>query len=118
MEIQMKTRSFIVAVAALSFTTAALATGAAADYTIVTLAKKYSSSQLETICAREGGSSYRMARGTYGCTNGSNGVECQNDGTCRGFLKAPFTLVGAGNSNHRDIGAELVLELPAAPATQ
>jgi hypothetical protein len=118
MEIQMKTRSFIVAVAALSFVPVAFATAAAADYTIVPLAKKYSSSQLETICAREGGSSYRMARGTYGCTNGGNGVECQNDGACRAFLKIPFALVGAGNSNHRALGAELVLEMPAAPVTE
>jgi len=114
----MKTRSFIVAVAVLLFAPVALATGAAADYTIVPLAKKYSSSQLETICAREGGSSYRAARGTYGCTNGGNGVECQNDGACKAFLKTPFALVGAGDSNHHHVGAELVLELPSAPATQ
>lgn len=112
----MKIRSFIVAVAALSFATAALATGASADY--MTLGKKYSSSELASICERSDGSWYRAARGTYGCVAGGNVVECSNAGVCTGYTKAPFALVTTGASNHRAIGAEAVLQTPAAPATQ
>ena len=112
----MKTRSFIVAVAALSFATVALATGAAADY--VTLSNQYASSQLESICARNDGSFYRAARGTYGCVAGGNVVECSNAGACAGFTQTPFALLGTGSSNHRELGAETVLQTPAAPAAE
>ena len=112
----MKTRSFIVAIAALSFATAALATGAAADY--VTLSNKYASSQLESICARNDGSFYRAARGTYGCVAGGNVVECSNAGACTGFTQTPFALLGTGSSNHRELGAETVLQTPAPPTEE
>jgi hypothetical protein len=98
MEIEMKIRSFIVAVAVLSF-----ATAASADY--MTLGKKYSSSQLASICERSDGSWYRAARGTYGCVAGGNVVECSNAGVCTGYTRTPFALVTTGASNQRAIGA-------------
>ena len=112
----MKIRSVIVAVAALSFATAAFATGAAADF--MTLSKKYSSSDLASICERSDGSSYRGARGTYGCVAGGNVVECSNAGACTGYTTTPFALVTTGASNHRQVGAETVLRTPPAPPTQ
>jgi hypothetical protein len=115
-EIQMKTRSVIVAVAALSFATAALATSAAAD--VMTLGKKYSSSDLASICQRNDGAWYRAARGTYGCVAAGNVVECSNAGVCTGYTEMPFALVTTGAGNHRQTGAEAVLQTPLMPATQ
>ena len=116
----MKTRSFIGTVAALSLASVALAAGtfiggAAADSTTIPLGKAYSSGELAAICSRDGGQSYRAARGTYGCILGSNVVECWNDGSCRGSTTTPLAVAGGDAANHRGIGAEQVLQAQPAP---
>ena len=114
----MKMRSFIVAVAALSFATVALATGAAAETKIVNISKKYSKLGLEAICTREGGSSYGVTGGSYGCTKGNNTVECQKDGTCKGYISGLYAPASTGGSNHWGGSAELLLEMQSAPSQQ
>src|ERR1041385_8939771 len=119
----MKTRSFIGTVAALSVASVALAAGtfiggAAADFKTIPLGKTYSSAELAALCSRDGGRSYRMARGTYGCILGTNVVECWNDGSCRGYTATPLALAAGGASNHRGIGAERVLQAPLAPGLE
>lgn len=82
----MKTRSFIAAIAALSLSTLALTAGDAAATKIVEIQGKYSKIKLDGICAANGGNSYGTASGSYGCTKGSNTVECHNDGSCKGYI--------------------------------
>ena len=73
----MKTRSFVAAIAALSLPILAVTAGDAAATKIVEIQGKYSKIKLDGICAANGGSSYGTAGGSYGCTKGSNTVECQ-----------------------------------------
>ena len=82
----MKTRSVIAAIAALSLSMLALTAGDAAATQIVEIKGKYSKIKLDGICAANGGNSYGTASGSYGCTKGSNTVECHNDGSCKGYI--------------------------------
>ena len=82
----MKTYSFIAAIAALSLSTLALTAGDAAAAKIVEIQGKYTKIKLDGICAANGGNSYGTAGGTYGCTKGNVSVECQNDGSCKGYI--------------------------------
>ena len=82
----MKTRSFVAAIAALSLPILAVTAGDAAATKIVEIQGKYSKIKLDGICAANGGSSYGTASGSYGCTKGSNTVECHNDGSCKGYI--------------------------------
>jgi len=84
----------------------------------MTLGKKYSSSELASICQRNDGTWYRAARGTYGCVADGNVVECSNAGVCTGYTETPLALVTTGASNHRAVGAEAVLQTPLMPTTQ
>ena len=82
----MKTCSFIAAIAALGLPTLALTAGDAAAAKVVEIQGKYSKIKLDGICAANGGNSYGTAGGTYGCTKGNVSVECQNDGSCKGYI--------------------------------
>jgi hypothetical protein len=86
MEVEMKTRSFIAAVAALTLSTLAATIGDALAAKVVILEGRYTKLKLDGICAANGGNSYGSAGGTYGCSKGNNSVECQNDGRCKGYL--------------------------------
>lgn len=89
------------------------ATAAAADYTIVSLDKKYSGQELAAICALENAAFYRSLEGRYGCTNGENNVECLEDGACTAFIQAPFAFAGP---HAKEADAETVLRMPVQPA--
>lgn len=103
-------------VTALSIGAALTSAEAAAESKIVDLSRRYSRTELDAICMREGGSSYGTAQ-TYGCTKGSNVVACGAGGRCRGYL---WMLPGPGNGP-ADLtlikdwpgNAELILEMPA-----
>ena len=82
----MKTRSLIAVIAALSLSTLALTAGDAAAAKIVEIQGKYTKIKLDGICAANGGNSYGIAGGTYGCSKGNVSVECQNDGSCKGYI--------------------------------
>ena len=116
MGLEMKSRSFVVILAALSSATMALATHAFAEQKVVNIGKKYSKLQLEGICTREGGAFYGNAGGSYGCTKGPNTVECHNDGSCKGYLPAIYVSAGGGTNGGNS--AESVLEQASAPDKQ
>ena len=82
----MKTRSFFAAIAALSLSTLALTAGDAAAAKIVEIQGKYSKIKLDGICAANGGNSYGSADTAYGCSKGNVTVECQKDGSCKGYV--------------------------------
>ena len=82
----MKTRSFVAAIAVLSLSTFAFTAGDAFAAKIVEIQGKYSKIKLDGICAANGGNSYGTAGGTYGCSKGNVSVECQNDGSCKGYI--------------------------------
>ena len=82
----MKTCSFIAAIAALSLSTLAVTAAPAFAAKVVEIQGKYSKIKLDGICAANGGNSYGTAGGTYGCTKGNVSVECQNDGSCKGYV--------------------------------
>jgi hypothetical protein len=56
---------------------------------------------------------YHSAEGVYGCTNGANNVECRRDGSCTGYIQAPYAFTGAGGDT--DVGAAMVLQTQLAP---
>ena len=82
----MKTRSLIAVVAALSLSTLAVIAAPAFAAKIVEIQGKYSKIKLDGICAANGGNSYGTAGGTYGCSKGNVTVECNKDGSCKGFI--------------------------------
>ncbi len=82
----MKTRSLIAAIAALSLSTLAVTAAPAFAAKIVEIQGKYSKIKLDGICAANGGNSYGTADGTYGCSKGNVTVECQKDGSCKGYI--------------------------------
>src|SRR5687767_2443925 len=82
----MKIRSLIVAAAALSLSTLALTAGDAFAAKIVPIQGKYSKIRLDGICAANGGNSYGTADTAYGCSKGNVTVECNKDGSCKGFV--------------------------------
>jgi hypothetical protein len=86
MEGEMKTRSLIAAIAALSLSTLAVTAAPAFAAKVVEIQGKYTKIKLDGICAANGGNSYGTAGGTYGCTKGNVSVECQNDGSCKGYI--------------------------------
>jgi hypothetical protein len=86
MEGEMKTRSLIAVAAALSLSTLAVTAAPAFAAKIVEIQGKYTKIKLDGICAANGGNSYGTAGGTYGCTKGNVSVECQNDGSCKGYI--------------------------------
>ena len=53
---------------------------------IVEIQGKYSKIKLDGICAANGGNSYGTADTAYGCTKGNVSVECQKDGSCKGYV--------------------------------
>jgi hypothetical protein len=85
MESEMKTRSLIAAIAALSLSTLMTATPAFA-VKVVEIQGKYSKIKLDGICSANGGNSYGTADTAYGCTKGNVSVECQKDGSCKGYV--------------------------------
>src|SRR5687767_5107667 len=86
MESEMKTRYSIAAIVALSLPILAVTAGDAAAAKIVEIQGKYTKIKLDGICAANGGNSYGTAGGTYGCTKGNVSLECQNDGSCKGYI--------------------------------
>jgi hypothetical protein len=66
---------------------------------IVEIAGKYSKIKLDGICSANGGASYGSATTGYGCTKGSNTVECDKSGSCKGYVseKAARRNVGIGD---------------------
>lgn len=82
----MKTRSFIATIAGLSLSILTVTAAPAFAAKIVEIQGKYSKIKLDGICAANGGNSYGTAGGTYGCTKGNVSVECQNDGSCKGYI--------------------------------
>ena len=82
----MKTLSFIAAIAALSLSTLALTAGEAAATKVIEIQGKYSKIKLDGICSANGGSSYGSADTAYGCSKGNVTVECQKDGSCKGYI--------------------------------
>jgi hypothetical protein len=110
MEGEMKTRSFIAAIAALSLSTLALTAGEAAATKVIEIQGKYSKIKLDGICSANGGNSYGTADTAYGCSKGNVTVECQKDGSCKGyvFFKA------ASGGNHM-VSPSAVLQQSDAP---
>ena len=82
----MKTRSFIAAIAALSLSTLAVTAAPALAAKIVEIQGKYTKIKLDGICAANGGNSYGTADTAYGCSKGNVTVECQKDGSCKGYV--------------------------------
>lgn len=82
----MKTRSLIAVVAALSLSTLAVTATPAFAAKIVEIQGKYSKIKLDGICAANGGNSYGTADTAYGCSKGNVTVECQKDGSCKGYI--------------------------------
>jgi len=82
----MKTRSLIAAIAALSLSTLAVIAEPAFAAKIVEIQGKYSKIKLDGICSANGGSSYGTADTAYGCSKGNVSVECQKDGSCKGYI--------------------------------
>ena len=107
----MKTRSFVAAIAALTLSALTIAAGDAAATQIVEIKGKYSKIKLDGICAANGGNSYGTAGGSYGCTKGSNTVECHNDGSCKGYI-------GIQTPRRNPVAGEpaMVLQQPEAAA--
>ena len=82
----MKTFSFVAAIVALGLLTMVVTADHALAAKIVEIQGKYTKIKLDGICAANGGNSYGTAGGTYGCTKGNVSVECQNDGSCKGYI--------------------------------
>jgi len=82
----MKTLSFVAAIVALGLSTLVVTADHALAAKIVEIQGKYTKIKLDGICAANGGNSYGTAGGTYGCTKGNVSVECQNDGSCKGYI--------------------------------
>jgi hypothetical protein len=114
MEGEMKTCSFIAAIAALSLSTLALTAGDAAAAKIVEIQGKYTKIKLDGICAANGGNSYGTAGGTYGCTKGNVSVECQNDGSCKGYV----FMQAASHGGRAVSSPDAVLQQSEAPLTR
>ena len=107
----MKTHSFFAAIAALSLSILAVTTGDAAAAKIVEIQGKYSKIKLDGICAANGGNSYGTAGGTYGCSKGNVSVECQNDGSCKGYI----VMQAASHGGRVMIGPDAVLQQAEQP---
>jgi hypothetical protein len=86
MESEMKTLSFVAAIVVLGLSTLVVTADDALAAKIVEIQGKYTKIKLDGICAANGGNSYGTAGGTYGCTKGNVSVECQNDGSCKGYV--------------------------------
>jgi hypothetical protein len=82
----MRTFSFVAAIVALGLSILVVTAGDAVAAKIVEIQGKYTKIKLDGICAANGGNSYGTAGGTYGCTKGNVSVECQNDGSCKGYV--------------------------------
>ena len=82
----MKTRSLIAVVAALSLSALAVTAAPAFAAKIVEIQGKYSKIKLDGICSANGGNSYGTADTAYGCSKGNVTVECNKDGSCKGFI--------------------------------
>lgn len=82
----MTTRSLIAAIAALSLSILAVTAVPAFAAKIVEIQGKYSKIKLDGICAANGGNSYGTADTAYGCSKGNVTVECQKDGSCKGYI--------------------------------
>lgn len=82
----MKTFSFVTAIVALGLSILVVTADHALAAKIVEIQGKYTKIKLDGICAANGGNSYGTAGGTYGCTKGNVSVECQNDGSCKGYI--------------------------------
>ena len=82
----MKTLSFVAAIVVLGLSTLVVTADHAFAAKIVEIQGKYTKIKLDGICAANGGNSYGTAGGTYGCTKGNVSVECQNDGSCKGYI--------------------------------
>lgn len=108
----MRIRSVIVAVAALSLPILSLTAGDALAQKIVPIQGKYSKIKLDGICAANGGQSYGTADTAYGCTKGSNTVECNKDGSCTGYVG----LVASAGGRRVWSSAESVLQQAPAAA--
>ena len=100
----MKTHSFIAAIAALSLSTLALTAGEAAATKVIEIQGKYSKIKLDGICSANGGSSYGTADTAYGCSKGNVTVECQKDGSCKGYI---FMKAASGENHMVSPGAVL-----------
>ena len=107
----MKIRSLIMAAAALSLSTLAFTAVDAFAAKIVPIQGKYSKIRLDGICAANGGNSYGTADTAYGCSKGNVTVECQKDGSCKGYV---FMQSSQRNSIAGDPGS--VLQQSEAPA--
>ena len=82
----MKTRSLIAVVAALSLSILAVTAAPAFAAKIVEIQGKYTKIKLDGICAANGGNSYDTADTAYGCSKGNVTVECNKDGSCKGYV--------------------------------
>jgi len=82
----MKTRSLIAVVAALSLSILAVTAAPALAAKIVEIQGKYTKIKLDGICAANGGNSYGTADTAYGCSKGNVTVECNKDGSCKGYV--------------------------------
>lgn len=114
----MKSLPFIVAIAALLLGSSVTAAEATAEAKVVHIGQRYSKSELDAICAQEGGSPYGKADDIYGCAKGGNIVACNGDGTCTGYM----SLHALSSTDAADLvpimdwegNAELVLQMPVA----
>ena len=100
----MKTRSLIAAIAALSLSMFAIAVAPAVAAKVVEIQGKYSKIKLDGICAANGGNSYGTADTAYGCSKGNVTVECQKDGSCKGYI---FMKAASGGNHMVNPGAVL-----------
>jgi hypothetical protein len=115
MEVEMKTHSFIAAVAAFGVSTLAFTAGDAFAAKIIPIQGKYSKIKLDGICAANGGNSYGTADTAYGCSKGNVTVECNKDGSCTGYVFMLTT--GAGNHVARNPEA-LLMQQSQSPAAR
>jgi hypothetical protein len=114
MEREMKTFSFVAAIVALGLSALVVTAGDAAAAKIVEIQGKYTKIKLDGICAANGGNSYGTAGGTYGCTKGNVSVECQNDGSCKGYI-----FMQAASHGSRAAGTpDAVLQQSEAPTAR
>ena len=110
----MKTRSLIAVVAALNLSTLAVTAAPAFAAKIVEIQGKYTKIKLDGICAANGGNSYGTAGGTYGCTKGNVSVECQNDGSCKGYI----FMQAASHGGRASGSPDAVLQQSEAPTAR
>ncbi|HKP27715.1 MAG TPA: hypothetical protein VJV39_27845 [Dongiaceae bacterium] len=106
----MKAHSFIAAIAALTLSTLALTASDATAAKIIEITGKYSKIKLDGICSANGGNSYGTADTAYGCSKGNVTVECQKDGSCKGYV---FMKAASGHGQMVSPGA--VLQQSDAP---